>query len=136
MLPYEYSVILKAFEKLSIPTINIYLEASAVTDSTLNGKINKVSHYFNKRFYKYTEPDNKCPQDLESQMLSNEDGNITLYCAEGCMLPSKTELKMTAKGKFDLYTITNMSFMDIALTRGIKPNLYAVTKANLAIRDE
>jgi hypothetical protein len=52
----------------------------------------------------------------------------TLFAAEGCMLPSKSELNMAKKGKIDLYTITNMSFMDLALFMKIKPNLFAVTK--------
>ena len=52
------------------------------------------------------------------------------------MLPSKSELSFAKKGKFDLYTITNLSFMDLALAMKIKPNLYAVTKADLANRLE
>lgn len=50
------------------------------------------------------------------------------------MLPSKTELKFAAKGSFDLYTITNVSFMDIALFRKMKLNVFAVAKENLAER--
>lgn len=50
------------------------------------------------------------------------------------MLPSKTELIYAAKGGFDLYTITNVSFMDIAYARKINLNVYAVTKENLAER--
>jgi hypothetical protein len=30
------------------------------------------------------------------------------------MLPSKSDLNMAKKGKFDLYTVTNLSILDIA----------------------
>ena len=50
------------------------------------------------------------------------------------MLPSKTELKYASKCSFDLYTITNISFMDIALSRKINLNVFVVTKENLADR--
>lgn len=48
------------------------------------------------------------------------------------MLPSKTELAFAAKGKFDIYTITNFSFADLAQHLNLKMNLYAVTKEDLA----
>lgn len=60
--------------------------------------------------------------------MAAPDNSKTLFVAEGCMLPSKSELAMARKGKFDLYTITNMSFMDLALHMKIKPNLFAVSK--------
>ena len=37
MLPYEYSVILKALKELGIPKINVYLEATSIHDKSLNG---------------------------------------------------------------------------------------------------
>lgn len=37
MLPYEYSLILKSLKKLEVSNINIYFEASALGDSSLNG---------------------------------------------------------------------------------------------------
>lgn len=52
------------------------------------------------------------------------------------MLPSYSELKLAEKGKFDIYTITNLSFMDIALHLGMHPNLFAVSKKDLANREE
>jgi hypothetical protein len=52
------------------------------------------------------------------------------------MLPTKTELNFARKGNFDLYTITNLSFMDLAMAMKIKPNLFAVVKSDLANRDE
>jgi len=55
MLPYEYSIILKALKSLDPNNISIFFEASAVSNSSLNGHIYRVSHYYNKRFYKYTE---------------------------------------------------------------------------------
>ena len=52
------------------------------------------------------------------------------------MLPTKSELKMAEKGKFDLYTITNLSFIDIALHLGVHPNVFAVCQTDLANRSE
>lgn len=39
MLPYEYSVILKALKKLAVEQINVYLEATSVSNKSLNGHI-------------------------------------------------------------------------------------------------
>ena len=55
MLPFEYSVILKALKKLNVTNINVYFEASSVSDQSLNGHVHHISQYFNKRFYKHTE---------------------------------------------------------------------------------
>jgi hypothetical protein len=52
------------------------------------------------------------------------------------MLPSKTELQLAKKAKFDLYTITNLSVMEIAEYLTMRPTLIAVTKHNLADKDE
>ena len=68
MLPYEYSVLLKTFKKLNIPHINVYLEASGVSDNTLIGGVHRVKYFFNKRFYKLTEEATKCGADIESQL--------------------------------------------------------------------
>jgi hypothetical protein len=55
MLPYEYSILLKALKQLGVTNINIYFEASAVSDGSLNGHVHRISHFYNKRFYKHTE---------------------------------------------------------------------------------
>jgi len=55
MLPYEYTIILKALKQLSVKNISIFFEASAVSNGSLNGHVHRISHYYNKRFYKYTE---------------------------------------------------------------------------------
>lgn len=60
MFPYEYSVLLKTFRTLEVPIINVYFEASSVSDTTLNGNVHRVYHYYNKRFYKYTEEEVSC----------------------------------------------------------------------------
>ncbi len=52
------------------------------------------------------------------------------------MLPSKTELQLAKKAKFDLYTITNLSVMEIAEYLTMRPTLIAVAKHNLADKDE
>jgi hypothetical protein len=68
MLPYEYSVILKVLEKMGITSINVYIEALSVQDTTtLTLKVHPVKHYFNKRFYKFTE-DNSSYTEIDSQM--------------------------------------------------------------------
>jgi hypothetical protein len=46
------------------------------------------------------------------------------------MLPTNSELKMAIKSKFDLYTITNLSFLDLAYGMKIRPNVYAIVRDN------
>ena len=52
------------------------------------------------------------------------------------MLPSKTELGLAKKGHFDLYTITNLSLLEIAEYLTMRPQVIAVTKHNLANSQE
>ena len=52
------------------------------------------------------------------------------------MLPSHSELNFAKNGKFDLYTITNICFLDLALSMNMNPTILAVTKSNLANRNE
>lgn len=52
------------------------------------------------------------------------------------MLPSKSELNLAKKCNFDLYTITNLSFWDIAFHMRLNLNVYAVSKSDLKVRDE
>lgn len=52
------------------------------------------------------------------------------------MLPSKTEVKLAEKSKFDLFTITNFSFCDLAYHLGVKISLFAVSKNDLSNREE
>jgi hypothetical protein len=51
-------------------------------------------------------------------------------------MPSKTEIFLAKKTKFDLFTTTNFSFMDSALHRLMRPNLFAVCKHDLANKYE
>lgn len=118
MLPYEYSLILKALKKLQITNINVYFEASSVSDESLNGQVHRVKHYYNKRFFKLTEKNLEFEPEIENHLRpSEEDLKDTkfLFVSEGNLLPSRTELNFAKKSKFDLYTITNFSFMDLAL---------------------
>ena len=137
MLPYEYAVLLKALKKLNVTKINIYVEASSVADTSLNGHVHHVSQFFNKRFYKYTEAGREYHAENRGQITAEEhkDGKY-LFVSEGNMLPSKTELQLAKKGKFDLYTITNLSVMEIAEYLTMRPTLIAVAKHNLADKDE
>lgn len=137
MLPYEYAVLLKALKNLNVNHINIYFEASSVGDSSLNGQVYHVSQFYNKRFYKYTETGRDYHAENNSQISHEEHKDSkTLYVSEGNMLPSKTELQLASKCKFDLYTITNLSVMEIAEYLTIRPTLIAVAKTNLSDKDE
>jgi hypothetical protein len=137
MLPYEYAVLLKSLKQLGALNINVYFEASSVSDHSLNGHVHQVSQFFNKRFYKYTETGRDYLPENATQITSEEykDGK-TLFVSEGNMLPSKTELQLAGKCKFDLYTITNLSVIEIAEYLTIRPKMIAVTKHNLADKDE
>ena len=55
MFPYEYTCILKALKLLNVSYINVFLETAPVSDKSLVGGMFRVKHFFNKRFYKYTE---------------------------------------------------------------------------------
>ena len=52
------------------------------------------------------------------------------------MLPTRTEIKFAQLSKFDVYSITNFSFFDIAIFNLLKPSLYAVVKKDLSDRAE
>ena len=139
MLPYEYAVILKALKALQANNINIYFEASSISDTNLNGHVHRVSHYFNKRFFKYTETGRDYHAEVGHQISSPDEEQKeakSLFISEGNLLPSKTELSLAKKGMFDLYTITNLSLMDISEYLTMRPNLFAVTKSDLGNQDE
>jgi hypothetical protein len=72
MLPYEYSVILKALAKLNPMHFNVYLESASVSDPSLHSAVYPIHHYFNKRFYKYTEKE-VCGKEMGS-LLHPTDG--------------------------------------------------------------
>jgi DNA-binding CsgD family transcriptional regulator len=59
-----------------------------------------------------------------------------LYISEGNLLPSKTEMSLAHKAHFDLYTLTNLSVLEIAEYLDIKPHVIAIAKHNLSNRDE
>lgn len=137
MLPYEYSVILKALKGLGIHNISVYFEASSVADMSLNGKVHRIGTYFNKRFFKFTESGRDYHPEVGKQISYEECKEAkSLFVSEGNLLPSKTEIGLAKKAKFDLYTITNLSFMDLAEYLTMKPLLYAVTKTDLGNTDE
>lgn len=50
---------------------------------------------------------------------------------DGNLIPSKTELNFAKKAGFDIFTLTNFSFMDIALYNNMIPNVFAVVKRDL-----
>jgi hypothetical protein len=52
------------------------------------------------------------------------------------MLPSKTELNFAKKCRLDLFTLTNLSVMEIAEYLTLRPNLFAVAKQDLGCLDE
>ena len=59
-----------------------------------------------------------------------------MFITEGNLIPSKTELSLAKKGQFDLYTITNLSLLEIAEYLTMRPQVIAVSKHNLADRKE
>lgn len=56
--------------------------------------------------------------------------------SEGNLLPSKTEIGLARKAHLDLYTITNLSLLEIAEYLTMRPQVIAVAKHNLANREE
>jgi hypothetical protein len=137
MLPYEYAVILKALKQLNVHNINVYVEASSVSDNGLNGHVHYISQYFNKRFYKFTETGRDYHAETDSFVKSEQiDVAKTLFVSEGNLLPSKTEIGLARKAHFDLYTITNLSLLEIAEYLTMRPQVIAIAKHNLANREE
>jgi len=139
MLPYEYSLILKALKLLQVGNINVYFEAQAVSDQSLNGQVHRVKFYHNKRFFKFTESGLDTETEIADQLNVSDDylkTTKTLFISEGSMLPSRTEVKLAEKSKFDLYTITNFSFSDLAHHLSVPLNLFAVSKNDLSNREE
>ena len=86
--------------------------------------MHEINHYFNRRFYKYTEID--CADYPEMRLNHDKRVGKSLYVAEGPMLPTATELNFAKKCKFDLYTLTNLSFADLATHLGVDYDLKAV----------
>ena len=108
MLPYEYQALLETLVKLQVTNVNVYFEASSIIP-TDEEKVHKVSSYFNKRFYKLT------PKPTSVELTYTAVEGKKLFVSEGgSTLPSKPELKYAENAKFDLYTVTNFSFMDLA----------------------
>ena len=129
MLPYEYSVLLKVLKQLEVPVFNVFIEAASVSESALNNTVQPISNFFNKRFYKYSETG----RDYHKELPPREGAHgKALFASEGNLLPSKTELNLAKKAKFDLYTITNVSFMELASYLSIRPRLFAVVRPDLA----
>ncbi len=96
-----------------------------------------VSQYFNKRFYKFTETGRDYDAETDAQIkTSSIEGGKTLFVSEGNLLPSKTEIGLARKAHFDLYTITNLSLLEIAEYLTMRPQVIAIVKHNLANRDE
>ena len=123
---------------MQVPHVNVYFESGAVSDESLVGGVYRVKHFYNKRFYKYTEEKFECQEDIESllsQPVDKAGGEKTLFASEGCMLPSKSELNLARKGGLDLFTITNLSLVDIAHHLKIKLNLFAIVRKSLADRE-
>jgi len=73
--------------------------------------------------------------NLMSVMKKQTILRLCLLLKELCFL-LKTEIKFAAKSKFDLYTITNFSFAELAFSLNMRPNMFAVTKHDLSNRDE
>ena len=59
-----------------------------------------------------------------------------MFISEGNLLPSKTELGLAKKCHFDLYTITNLSLLDIAEYLTMRPQVIAVVKSCISKKEE
>ena len=55
---------------------------------------------------------------------------------EGPTLPSETDLNLARVCHFDLYTLTNFSFMDLALCLGMQPELWAFVRETFGATKE
>ncbi len=107
----------------------MYFDAAAVSNPDAVGKVYEITGYFNKRFYKYTE--SNLSHLEEDRTLLDKKGGLTLFASEGSTLPSKTELNWAKVCNFDLYTITNMAFADLAVHLGMETKLFAVCRSDL-----
>jgi hypothetical protein len=108
-----------------------------VSDDGLNGHVHFISQYFNKRFYKFTETGRDYLAETDAQIKQGVvEGAKTLFVSEGNLLPSKTEIGLARKAHLDLYTITNLSLLEIAEYLTMRPQVIAVAKHNLANREE
>jgi hypothetical protein len=96
------------------------------------GSIHKIGAYHYKRFYQHNKASDNCScNDIALELSAPKDGEKTLFGFEGSMLPSRTELNLPKKADVDFWSITNLSFMDIAYRMGIKPNLFIRNNAQL-----
>lgn len=108
-----------------------------MSDDGLNGHVHPISQYFNKRFYKFTETGRDYLAETDAQIKQSDiEGGKTLFVSEGNLLPSKTEMGLARKAHFELYTITNLSLLEIAEYLTMRPQVIAVAKHNLANREE
>ena len=112
-------VILKALIQLDIRDIKVFFESYWVNDPELAGSFVKVGPYFNRRFYKYTETSLDGLKDVTLPSHQAEDKSLIIF--EGPTFPTKTELNLATICYFDLFTLTNFSFMDLALYLGLTP---------------
>jgi hypothetical protein len=56
---------------------------------------------------------------------------VSLFASEGSMFPSKTEMNLAKICKFDLFSITNFAFADIAQHLGMEVKLFATCRTDL-----
>ena len=54
MFPQEYFVLLSALKALEVEDLRIFFSATSVNGT--HASLTPVSHYFNRRFYKFTNP--------------------------------------------------------------------------------
>ncbi len=93
MFPQEYFVILSALIELKVDDLRIFFAATSVNGTHVTAT--PVSHYFNRRFYKFTNP----VEDQQVHYRTNGNGQqgASLIIYEGPMIPTNTELKLAQK---------------------------------------
>ena len=76
-------------------------------------------------------------EEIASHLIdAGEEAGKALMGFEGFMLPSNLEIKLAKASGFDLYTITYLTFVDMAYRLNFNPNLHVIAKKNLADCDE
>lgn len=132
MMSFEYNFMLSVLKELRVSTFTTYIEAFSVDGAHHEGSIKEVGVYFNKRFFKYTHNEDDLshlPEIAEPRLSKDpEHPNLSLFGFEGPLLPTKTELNQANRCKFDIYTITNISLLDLALTHGFQVKTFAVVR--------
>jgi hypothetical protein len=130
-------VLVSAFKRLRVERLSIFVKGASLQGEHIG--VAKIRNYLNKKFCKMTiREDWDCSEsDIPSRMTDKgESEGKTIFGFEGFMLPSKIEQDLARRSGFDFYTVTNLSFMDIALRLNYNPNLFCIGVNDLGNDEE